>query len=78
MADTTKTTLQFKAVAQFVDYDERTITIDNPRSNLAKSDFSSLNAAQVLVGDKTGAAFDKWKSGAYVTTSVTYYDLQSV
>lgn len=78
MADTTKTTNQFKAVAGFTDGDDRTITIDEPITGLAKSNFDSLNAAEVLIGDKKGAAFEKWKSGAYVQTTIVYYDLATV
>ena len=54
MADqiTTKNTL--KLLAGFVDEDDRTITLDDPKENLTWSDISAVAAlsSNVLIGDK--------------------------
>lgn len=77
MADTVKTTKQLKLQAGFVDGDDRTLTFDNPSDGLTKADIMDINedAAVCLIGDKTGAAFDSWKSAKIVETQTTYLDL---
>ena len=77
MADTTKTSKQLKLVAGFVDGDDRTIAIDNPKDDITAEEIQALPAESAIVGDKAGAAFKQWKSAAIVETTVTTLDLVS-
>lgn len=72
---TTKNTLQL--VAEFIDGDTRTITLDNPRSSLTAADIDNLNPVMIagLVGDKAGAQFYRWKTAAKVNKVVTELDV---
>lgn len=81
MADKTTVTKTLQMVAAFADGDERTINLDNPLS-----DSASLTAAvdslgsfcltnQVILGDKAGASFTKFKSAKVVTKTKTVLDL---
>lgn len=77
MADivTTKSTLSLEA--EFKDGDTRTITRDNPKSGLTAAQINNTSsaAAAVLVGDKTGAEFLRWKSAKITEGTTTHYDL---
>lgn len=77
MANTTKQSKQLKLLAGFNDGDERTISYDNPRSNITASDINALNslAAGVIVGDKYGAPFSSFKDANIVTTLQVDLDL---
>lgn len=77
MADTVKTYARLKLVAGFADEDDRTITLENPRNGITKADVDALPAEGVLIGDKYGAAFTRFKSASYVYGSTTDYDLQT-
>lgn len=77
MADTIKTSKQLKLVAGFNDGDDRTISIDAPRSDITAEEIQALPAESAIVGDKAGAAFKEWKSAAIVETTVTTLDLAS-
>ena len=79
MADTTKTTKQLKLVAGFIDGDDRTISLDNPRDSITAADISAMDsiAAGVIFGDKAGATFKEWKSAAVIDTTVTTLDIAS-
>lgn len=71
--DTTKTSTQLKVVAGFSDGDERTISIDNPISNITPAQIKALDslAAGVIIGDKYGAPFITFKdAGIYQITRV--------
>lgn len=71
--DTTKTSTQLKVVAGFSDGDERTISIDNPISNITPAQIKALDslAAGVIIGDKYGAPFTTFKdAGIYQITKV--------
>lgn len=70
---TIKTASTFTAVAEFADEDTRTISLDNPKMNITAADFASLNAAaeNVLIGDKNGAAFTRFKSPTRRDTTTT-------
>ncbi|MBR0061777.1 MAG: hypothetical protein IJP68_09910 [Selenomonadaceae bacterium] len=73
MADKVSTSYQLKLVAGFSDGDERTISYENPRANLTAADIKALDslAADVLIGDKYGAAFSTFKdAGIYEITKV--------
>lgn len=77
MADKVKTISQLKLVAGFVDGDDRTLALDNPRGGLSKADITALNegALACIVGDKDGAAFKEWKSAKVFNQTTTYLDL---
>lgn len=76
MADTVKTTNQLKLLAGFADEDDRTITLNNPRGGITAADITRLGelAEPVLIGDKYGAAFTRFKSAKYVTKYETTLD----
>ena len=73
MADqiTTKNTL--KLLAGFVDEDDRTITLEDPKENLTWNDISTVASlsANVLIGDKFQAQFSRFKEAKYVDTTIT-------
>lgn len=74
----TKTTISSVAKWEvlFVDGDTRTITLKNPRNNLALADVTSVMSAygQYLVGDKNGAAYQSFKDARKVATTTRYYE----
>ena len=61
-------TTELKLLAAFADEDDRTITIINPRGNLTRSQIEAFAqlASSVIVGDKYGAAFTRFKKAYYV------------
>ena len=63
-------------VAAFVDEDDRTISINNPRTGLTKADFDNISAkaVNVLIGDKYAAKFSRIKSARYITGTITNYE----
>ena len=76
MADSTKSTYQLKLLAGFSDEDDRSITIDNPKSGLTWAQIEALEtyAAPVLIGDKYGASFTRFKEAKYVESTTIYVD----
>lgn len=76
MADIVKQTDTLKLLAGFADEDDRTITVNNPRSGITAADINALAtlATPVLIGDKYGAAFTRFKSATYVTKAETTLD----
>lgn len=78
MADTITRSEDLKITNMFMDGDTRVITIKNARSDIEQSELTDLNTwmltNQVIVGDKTGAAFARIKSVAKVTTIDRYLD----
>lgn len=63
MADTRTITDQLKIENYFVDGDTRTITLKNPKTNIAQEEIQELqafmHANNIIVGDKMGATFGK-------------------
>lgn len=61
--DTTKITRNLLIENLFVDGDTRTITLTNPKSNIAESQITSLEAFMqannIIIGDKAGGTFGK-------------------
>lgn len=59
MADTIKSSNELKIEFGFADYDTRTVTLENPKNNLAKADIKGLETLAVntkpIIGDKGGA-----------------------
>lgn len=77
MATTIQNYARLKLLAGFSDEDDRTITVDNPKDNLTETQIRNLesSAAKVIIGDKYGADFSRFKSAAYVrgtTTKITF------
>jgi len=76
VADIVKTTNSLKLLAAFSDEDDRTITVNNGRSNVTAAEVFTLAtlALPVLIGDKYGAAFTRFKSATYVSKTETTLD----
>lgn len=79
MADTLVTTNKLNLLAVFADGDDRTIELDNPRDNITESDITSLNTfvknKNLLVSDKTGAAFSHFRLAETKSNTRTILDL---
>ena len=79
MADTIKTTRDLKFKALFMDGDDRTITVKNARNDIEQSEITDfqnwLLTNQVVIGDKTGAAFAKFEKATIITTTDRYLDI---
>lgn len=75
-ADIVKQTNSLKLLAGFADEDDRTISISNPRSNITANEIHALAtlAEPVLIGDKYGASFSRFKSATYVSKAETTLD----
>ena len=67
MATTINSYRQLKVVAAFADEDDRTLTFDNPIDNLTEQQIKALEplAAKVIIGDKFGATFTRFKTASY-------------
>lgn len=78
MADVMKVTTALNLEAEFVDGDTRSITVDNPRSDVTEQEIDALNAIMVkcLLGDKTGAQFLRWKTAKVVRKQTVTFDLK--
>lgn len=79
MADTLKTETRIALLAGFSDEDDRTINLSNPRDNVTEAEVRALEpyASTVLVGDKYGAPFTRFKSAKIITVTTIEYDLQT-
>lgn len=79
MADITKTTKQLILVAGFADGDDRTISLDNPKSDITAEQINALKDRGIItiVGDKNRAKFTGWKDARLVESTVTTLDLAS-
>ena len=80
MADKTTHTSTLNVVAEFTDGDDRTIGLENPNTaiNLAqgvKNLETYTKTNQVIIGDKTGAAFKAFKSATIVDKTIIKFDL---
>lgn len=77
MADKVKTTKDLKLVALFDDGDDRTLSLQLPKSTVDKAAVQATATAtgKVLIGDKTGAAFTKWKRAYVIEQTIVYLDL---
>lgn len=80
MADITKETNTLSIVAEFTDGDDRTITLPNPKDNISAAEINSLSAYcndnDVLIGDKAGADFHRFKSATVRSVATTFLDLK--
>ena len=60
-------------VAEFTDDDTRTLTLDNPKSTLTAEDIQTAQtaASKILIGDKQGAPFYRFKDVNKIETVTT-------
>lgn len=74
---TIKNTTEVKLLAAFTDEDDRTITIPDPKANITEQEITNLQtlAANVLIGDKYGAQFTRFKEAYYIYKTTTDYDI---
>lgn len=77
MADIIQEKSYLSLVAEFTDGDDRTINIDNPLNGLTASYINACNssASGILVGDKEGADFLRFKSAKKISATTVYLDL---
>lgn len=79
MADVIKTKGFLTLVAEFADGDDRTLTVDNPKADVAASEINSISAYirdnDILLGDKAGADFTRIKSAKKTAQTTRYLDL---
>ncbi|MBE8949770.1 MAG: hypothetical protein SR3Q1_04130 [Quinella sp. 3Q1] len=83
MADVTKVRNTIQVVAEFSDGDDRTLTFDNPKATLTTDQLAAqINEAsayakthQVILGDKIGADFVRFKTARKVANTTKYLDL---
>ena len=77
MSDPYKIKNYLSLVAEFTDGDDRTINLDNPKSTLNASLINACNssASGILVGDREGADFVRFKSARAIKTTTVYLDL---
>ena len=77
MADKVKTTKQLKLVVGFEDGDDRTISMENPKSDITAEQINALktNAIAVLLGDKAGATCTGWRDAKVVEATTVYLDI---
>ena len=79
--DTVTSEQELQIKANFGEDDNRTITIPEARSNIATSEVTALEtwiqANNVLVGDKAGAAFTDFESAVLQKTNRIKLDITS-
>lgn len=79
MADVIKSRGVLQLVAEFTDGDDRTITLDNPKTTLTASAINNAAAYakdnNLILGDKAAADFTRFKSAKKVSTTTRYLDL---
>lgn len=77
MATITKVTHTLQLLAGFADADDRTISLDSPKSNITEQEIRDLEplAAPVIIGDKYGAAFTRFKTAKIVNKTTKHLGL---
>jgi len=77
--DTITSSREGKLVVEFYDSDNRTVTFDNPRSDLTAADVNAvvnyMKTNQPVIGDKTGASIVGASSYKTVEKTSTKLDL---
>ena len=78
-ADTVSSSREGKLVVSFYDSDDRTLTIDNPKSNITAAQINSfveqMKTDQPVIGDKTGASVVGAQSFKIIEKTETKLDL---
>ena len=81
MADVVKQTSTLKIDMLFVDGDTRTVTLKNPKANIAQSEITSLQsflqANNAIIGDKEGATFGSIMKATRITQATTELDINN-
>lgn len=79
MADIVKTSRILALGAEFTDGDDRTLNLENPISGISAADINNLStyASGVLIGDKDGAEFLRFKFAKVINRTVTKLDLSA-
>ena len=79
MADKITTSNLLKIEMGFTDNDTRTLELENPKSNLNATQINAaaaiLKTSNVFIGDKAGAAFNRFNSARTVERKITKLDL---
>ena len=79
MSDTVKTSNSLQLVMEFYDSDDRTINLENPKATVTAAQINAIGTYaknnNCFVGDKDGAAFERFKSAKKITNTCTIYDL---
>lgn len=79
MADVIKSTSTLQIVAEFVDSDDRTLSLDDPKLDISAAQINSVAAYikdnNLLIGDKEGASFARFKSAQKISQTTRYLDL---
>ena len=82
MADTVKSSSELKLVYDFYDGDTRTMTLENPKSNLTSASIKAVAtlaaATHPIIGDKGGAAVVGISNAKTISKTTTYLDLTIV
>lgn len=75
--DIIKMETNLSLLAGFADADDRTISIENPRADITEQQIRDIEpyAAPILIGDKYGAAFTRFKTAKIVIKTKKYLDL---
>lgn len=85
MADKATTTNELKIENLFVDGDTRTITLKNPKENIATSEITALEtlilngdgSQSILIGDKYGSDFRRIQEVRRIEKTTVDYDLSA-
>lgn len=79
MADIIRTADSLSLEAEFSDNDTRTITVANPKATVTAAQINELGdycaTNQVIIGDKAGADFSRFKSAKITRGQYIDYDL---
>lgn len=80
MADKITEKNELNLLAGFVDNDDRTITVDNPKTNLTAADIKAFEATvkstKAIIGDKGSADFYEFKKAKTKKSKKTEIDLR--
>lgn len=79
--DTTTAIESLKLEFVFVDGDDRSLTIRNPKSNITSSEIGELQTflqtTNVIIGDKAAGTFGRIRKAARITQTTRKLDLTS-
>ena len=79
MANQIKETTSLQLTAEFYDSDDRTFNLPNPKSTVTAAQIKAIGTYaktnNVLIGDKAGSAFERFKSAKIVKNTFYIFDL---
>ena len=77
--DTITSSRELKVVAEFYDADNRTLSLDNPKTNLTATDINGVidwaKINQPIIGDKAGASLVGASKAQIIEKTVNKLDL---